>query len=218
MRNCFSMLTIFVILSWITGCGPFLNQNPPDTTTETKPVSENPESQYADGAIIEDFDILSLRDDELDANKLKYEQKKKTEMPPVSQPVTKSSTSTNWKQSQTPSVDTLKTARVQELVPGWRVQVCALADESAARRLQQRAEDVFEKYQSFKVYLAYDSPYYKVRIGDFTSRTEADRLKTIAIQKGFPDAWVVRTNVTRLSDEFDDSEILKELELEEVPE
>ncbi|MBN2089330.1 SPOR domain-containing protein [candidate division KSB1 bacterium] len=217
MRICFSMLTIFLILIWIIGCGPFLNQNPPDTT-ETKPVSENPESQYADGTIIEDFDVLSLRDDELDANKLKFEQKKKTEMPPVSQPVSKPSTTTGLKQTQTPAVDTLTTSRVRELVPGWRVQICALADESAARRLQQRAEDVFEKYQSFKVYLTYDSPYYKVRIGDFTSRTEADRLKTIAIQKGFPDAWVVRTNVLKQSDEFDDSEILKELELEEAPE
>lgn len=214
MRIYFSML--FIILIWVIGCGPFLNQNPPETT-ETRPVSDNQETQYADGTIVEDFDVLSLHDDELDVNKLKYEQQKKTEKPTSSQSVSKSQT-TNWRQSQSATTDTLTISRAQELVPGWRVQICALTDESAARKMQQRADDVFEKYQSFKVYLTYDSPYYKVRIGDFTSRAEADRLLKIANQKGFPDAWVVRTNVMKQIDEFDDSEILKELELEEAPE
>ncbi len=215
MRICFSMINILIVLIWIIGCGPFLNQNPPETTA-TKPVSDNPEPQYADGTIIEDFDVLSLRDDELDVNKIKHEQKK-AEKPAVSQPGSKSVT-TNWKQSQNTVPDTLTASKEKEVVPGWRVQICALADEAAARKMQQRAEDVFEKYQSFKIYLAYDSPYYKVRIGDFTSRTEADRLLKIANLKGFLDAWVVRTNVIKLNDEFDDSEILKELELEEAPE
>lgn len=217
MRIYFSMLIILMVLFLMTGCGPFLAQNPPNTT-ETKPVSDSSESQYADATIIEDFDVLSLRDDELDVNKIKNEQKKKNEAAPVSQTVSRSSTSSSWKPVPGQAADTLVMPKTSETLPGWRVQICALADESAARRLQQRAEDVFEKYQSFKVYLTYDSPYYKVRIGDFLSRAEADRLLKVAVQKGFPDAWVVRTNVTRQSDEFDDSEILKELELEEAPE
>ena len=44
--------------------------------------------------------------------------------------------------------------------------------------------------------LVFDAPYYKVRYGNYLSKTEAD-VKRAEFQKiGFPDAWVVRDKVT----------------------
>jgi hypothetical protein len=80
-----------------------------------------------------------------------------------------------------------------ELVSGYRVQICAFSDERAAREIRKEAILKFNQ----EVYLTYDSPYYKVRIGDCLSRFEADNLQQLAIEKGFKDAWVVRTKVLK---------------------
>ncbi len=76
-------------------------------------------------------------------------------------------------------------------IPGYRVQICAVADEVTAREIQREA--ILKMNEN--IYLIYDSPYYKVRIGDCTSRFEADKLQQSAINKGFDQAWVVKTGV-----------------------
>lgn len=78
-----------------------------------------------------------------------------------------------------------------EEVNGYRVQICAVPDEELARETQREAILKFNE----NIYFVYDSPYYKVRIGDCTTRFEADRLQKLAEEKGFHEAWVVRTKV-----------------------
>ena len=46
-----------------------------------------------------------------------------------------------------------------------------------------------------KFYLDFDSPYYKVRVGDFRSREEADNVREMVRSKGYPKAWIVKTKV-----------------------
>lgn len=75
---------------------------------------------------------------------------------------------------------------------GYRVQICAVTDEQKAREIQR---DAILSFIDENIYLKYDAPYYKVRIGDFVKKEDADRLKEIAISRGFNDAWVVRTKV-----------------------
>jgi hypothetical protein len=41
------------------------------------------------------------------------------------------------------------------------------------------------------LYVVYDPPVYKVRIGDFPTRAEANQKLTTVIGQGFSDAWVV---------------------------
>ena len=45
------------------------------------------------------------------------------------------------------------------------------------------------------VYLIFESPQYKVRIGDFTDREEAIRFCNLLRKESYPDAWVVKSNV-----------------------
>ena len=79
-----------------------------------------------------------------------------------------------------------------EIAPGYRVQICAVSDENRAKQVQR---DAILKFIDHDVYLIYDTPYYKVRVGDCLTRYEADKLQQLAIEKGFDDAWVVRTNI-----------------------
>lgn len=85
-----------------------------------------------------------------------------------------------------------------ESVTGYRVQICALSDEERAKEIYRSA---ILKFPDEEVYLIYDSPYYKVRLGNCPTRQEADRLQQLAVEKGFDDAWVVRTKIKPKSTE-----------------
>lgn len=84
-----------------------------------------------------------------------------------------------------------------ELVSGYRVQICAVSEEARAKQVQR---DAILKFFNEEIYLIYDSPYYKVRVGNCLTRFEADKLQQLAVEKGFDDAWVVRTNIKRKPD------------------
>ena len=77
-------------------------------------------------------------------------------------------------------------------VQGYRVQLIATRDEEEARSVRRDALLSFDE----RVYLVYDNPYYKVRVGDCLSRYEADVLQEKAVQKSYAEAWVVRTTVS----------------------
>ncbi len=79
-------------------------------------------------------------------------------------------------------------------VPGFRVQLSSTQDLLQAVSTESLADSLLPNYD---VYIVYDAPYYKVRIGDFRSRYEADRAVTYVAGHGFPDAWPVPDNVFR---------------------
>ena len=79
---------------------------------------------------------------------------------------------------------------------GFRVQLISTREEGLARSIRKDALLLFDD----AIYLSYDDPYYKVRLGDCKSRREAEKLLEIAMQKDFLDAWVVRTMINLKSD------------------
>ena len=83
-------------------------------------------------------------------------------------------------------------AQLSEELEGFRIQICAVSDEAKAMQVQR---DVIIKFINEDVCMDYNAPYYKVRIGNCLTRYEAEQLQQLAIQKGFADAWVVRTKV-----------------------
>lgn len=80
---------------------------------------------------------------------------------------------------------------VDEKVPGYRVQIISTRDEAEARAIKRDALLIFDE----GVYLTFDDPYYKVRIGDAISRFDANDLQEVAVSKGYLEAWVVRSMV-----------------------
>ncbi len=86
---------------------------------------------------------------------------------------------------------------------GYRIQIIQTTEPDEARDVQSDAILRFDN----DVYRIFDPPFYKVRVGDFVNWNDAESLQKLAIQKGFRDAWVVRTQVNlkkayRWMDEF----------------
>jgi len=76
----------------------------------------------------------------------------------------------------------------EEILQGFRIQIFASAsiDESNSTKAMALGRLVQDS-----VYVVYDPPVYKVRVGDFPTRLEANQRLSVLINNGFPDAWVV---------------------------
>ncbi len=99
---------------------------------------------------------------------------------------------TSQSQPETPSVESPK----EEKINGFRVQIFAFSSKERAEKAKQEAEQVL----SLPVYIEYDPTIdgpYKVRVGDFTTREEAEKYKEKLRQEGYPDAFVVETQINK---------------------
>ncbi len=84
------------------------------------------------------------------------------------------------------SIDTTK----QEL-DGYRLQVFATRYSQSADSLKTILESQTDK----KIYIVFDAPVYKVRIGNFVSRNEAEIFQNEIKKRGYTSAWIVRSKV-----------------------
>ncbi len=137
-----------------------------------KPENESGDRGARKQNMVEDFDPLSLNDDDIivtpaAVNKSKEEQRGEETIP----------TEVEMKQ--------------REVVNGYRVQLIAVKDEDAARKVQEKAIYLFEE----EVYLIFDTPNYKVQVGDCKTEEEANELVQRARSLGFSDAWKVPAKV-----------------------
>ncbi|GAB4173309.1 MAG: hypothetical protein Kow00108_08110 [Calditrichia bacterium] len=89
-------------------------------------------------------------------------------------------------------VDTL--ALLEKKIPGYRVQIFATRDREQAYLLKDEATKIFSN-DSINVYIEFNQPYYKIRIGDCKTREDANRLQRKAINRGYTNAWVVKSSV-----------------------
>lgn len=80
-----------------------------------------------------------------------------------------------------------------EVTQGYRVQLFLSDDLREAARVLAEARVKFDEEE---VYLEYDAPYYKVRVGDCQTELEGQRLLKIAQRLGYQDAWLVRTAIS----------------------
>ena len=84
-------------------------------------------------------------------------------------------------------------AQVEEVM-GYRVQIMLGKDEAAIQEEKRKAMFKFE----VPVYVVFESPNYKIRVGDCLTRHEADQLRDLAARRyGYDGAWVVRSKVKR---------------------
>ncbi len=71
----------------------------------------------------------------------------------------------------------------------FQIQLVQTSDYASALTLESSAREVFQE----SLELVFDSPYYKIRVGKFDTREEAEKFQIEARQKGYPAAWIVRT-------------------------
>jgi hypothetical protein len=84
----------------------------------------------------------------------------------------------------------------------YRIQLFTSKTYGPAARELDIAQEVFDR----DVYLDYEVPYYKVRIGNFENRDAAETYLPAAKEAGYGNAWVVRitTNVRELESIYDE--------------
>ena len=90
----------------------------------------------------------------------------------------------------TPTKEKPQTGAVQTII-GYRVQIFATLKKQNAERVAKKARKVLSK----PVYIEYIPPFYKVRVGDFKNRQDAEEYKEYLRANGYPDAFVVETEI-----------------------
>ena len=74
--------------------------------------------------------------------------------------------------------------------PGWRVQIYFGSGQSARHQAGSVKKDFYLRYgQAYAAYIVYDSPYFKVRVGDFRTKAEAMKLKE-TLKGKYKSIWV----------------------------
>lgn len=72
---------------------------------------------------------------------------------------------------------------------GYRIQIDLFSDESDAHKYADRVRSKID----LKVYVLYEAPFFRVRAGDFSTKSEAERNVKILKDKGFRKAMWIKT-------------------------
>lgn len=76
-------------------------------------------------------------------------------------------------------------------IKGFRVQIFFDSGNNSKSRAVTAMNDFKAKYSNVEAYLMFQEPNYKVRVGDFRTRMDAQRLLNV-IYEDFPTAFVVK--------------------------
>ncbi len=80
-------------------------------------------------------------------------------------------------------------------VKGYRIQIY-FESGANSKTLASNIKDAFIiKYPNIKAYLIFHEPYYKIRVGDFRTRMEAQGFKQI-IMTEYPISFVVKDDIS----------------------
>ncbi len=77
------------------------------------------------------------------------------------------------------------------IINGYRVQVLATKYAEKADSLKQVLRDSFGD----EVYVTYEAPNYKVRVGNSVDRKQAEGIQDKLKKMGYSSAWIIRTRV-----------------------
>ncbi len=122
----------------------------------------------------EDFDPLTLNDDDIKIA-----------------PVDRSGTGGAAQQRTVVVPKTDKAQNQGEMVKGYRIQLMSTSNMDQATEIKKNA---MVKLQG-KIYLAFESAQYKIRVGDFLTRDEAKTALAEVVKNGYLDAWIVPCQV-----------------------
>ena len=88
------------------------------------------------------------------------------------------------------SIDKSLDSNITE-IEGFRVQVFATQDRGKADILQKELALKFKE----NIYIIFEAPNYKLRIGDFLDRDKAEMLRKELAGSNYPSSWILRTKI-----------------------
>lgn len=84
------------------------------------------------------------------------------------------------------------TRNARRNVPGFRIQVINTSDRNAAMAAKTK---IYQLFPDLKAYLLYQSPYFRLRVGNFKDKDEAEEYRK-ALAKEFPNSvFLVRDTI-----------------------
>ena len=86
----------------------------------------------------------------------------------------------------------LKKDSTQLITEGYRVQILATRYFEYADSIAISISNII----SDSVYVEFESPNYKVRVGDFINRDAAEFLQKKLLDMGYKSAWILRSRIT----------------------
>ena len=89
------------------------------------------------------------------------------------------------------SVSSDSTEALNIFTRGYRIQVMISQDENELIALKNNLEQSI----NHKIYIIFELPNYKLRIGNFINRKEAENIQKQILRLGYRTAWVVPTMI-----------------------
>lgn len=83
---------------------------------------------------------------------------------------------------------------VFSVMPGYRIQIFMESGNEALNTAEEIKEAFAKKYNNTPAYLIFAAPYYRVRVGDFRTRLQAEKFLQ-KINRNYPNAWVIKDDI-----------------------
>ena len=106
---------------------------------------------------------------------------------------------------QDPAIDTLLQKHVEMnealllntdnyAIDGYRIQIFEESGNKSSTRAREVMAEFSTKYPDIPVYLTWQAPNFKVRVGDFETRMKAEGFLN-KIKRTYPIAWVIKDKI-----------------------
>ena len=82
-------------------------------------------------------------------------------------------------------------------IEGYKIQIFFDAGNNSKHNAYDERDNFIEKYPDYYVSVTFNEPYYRVRVGAFRSRMEAEGLLTM-IKADYPNAFVIKDEIDPL--------------------
>jgi len=135
------------------------------------------------------FSIISILHGQ--NNKIKFDPNKLRDPEPKWPKIINPINSNNLSNQDSASLDSASI-----IVEGFRIQLFATRDRFNAEKFQIDLGKIYDK----KIYVIFEAPNYKVRIGNFIDRNRAEKVRSEFSKKGYPSAWIIRTKIEPIND------------------
>lgn len=80
------------------------------------------------------------------------------------------------------------------VISGYRIQIFMKSGNEALNMAEVVKATFIRKYENVNAYLIFVAPYYRVRVGDFRTRLEAEKF-LLQISRKYPNAWVIKDEI-----------------------
>ncbi len=79
-------------------------------------------------------------------------------------------------------------------IDGYRIQIFEESGNKSSTRAREVMSEFSSKYTDMPIYLTWQAPNFKVRVGDFRTRMEAEGFLR-KIKRDYPIAWVIKDKI-----------------------